>query len=80
MDETVAESLLDTLVDAEVRRICGTVKWIHVRHEEAASSAAGADAELAGQLAVCAGSCGPGNLRLINGVTDTVMSNRRLLP
>jgi len=44
--------------------------WIHVRHEETAAFAAGAEAHLTGQLAVCAGSCGPGNLHLINGLYD----------
>jgi pyruvate dehydrogenase (quinone) len=44
--------------------------WIHVRHEEAAAFAAGAEAHLTGKLAVCAGSCGPGNLHLINGLYD----------
>lgn len=46
------------------------IDWIHVRHEEAAAFAAGADAHLTGRLAVCAGSCGPGNLHLINGLYD----------
>lgn len=46
------------------------MKWIHVRHEETAAFAAGAEAHLTGQLAVCAGSCGPGNLHLINGLYD----------
>jgi pyruvate dehydrogenase (quinone) len=45
-------------------------QWIHVRHEEAAAFAAGAEAHLTGDLAVCAGSCGPGNLHLINGLYD----------
>jgi pyruvate dehydrogenase (quinone) len=44
--------------------------WIHVRHEETAAFAAGAEAHLTGELAVCAGSCGPGNLHLINGLYD----------
>src|ERR1700752_43967 len=44
--------------------------WIHVRHEETAAFAAGAEAQLTGKLAVCAGSCGPGNLHLINGLYD----------
>ena len=44
--------------------------WIHVRHEETAAFAAGAEAHLTGKLAVCAGSCGPGNLHLINGLYD----------
>src|SRR5438128_1836510 len=46
------------------------VRWVHVRHEETAAFAAGADAHLTGGLAVCAGSCGPGNLHLINGLYD----------
>ncbi|UQN14317.1 ubiquinone-dependent pyruvate dehydrogenase [Gulosibacter sp. ACHW.36C] len=50
------------------------VEWVHVRHEEAAAFAAAADAELTGELAVCAGSCGPGNLHLINGLFDAQRS------
>ncbi|HTV48563.1 MAG TPA: ubiquinone-dependent pyruvate dehydrogenase [Phycisphaerae bacterium] len=46
------------------------VQWLHMRHEEAAAFAAGAEAHLTGELAVCAGSCGPGNLHLINGLYD----------
>jgi len=46
------------------------IHWIPVRHEETAAFAAGADAHLTGELAVCAGSCGPGNLHLINGLYD----------
>ena len=46
------------------------LQWIHVRHEETAAFAAGAEAHLTGHLAVCAGSCGPGNLHLINGLYD----------
>jgi len=48
----------------------GTIEWLHVRNEEAAAFAAGADAHLTGTLAVCAASCGPGNLHLINGLFD----------
>src|SRR5271167_109092 len=48
----------------------GEITWEHVRHEEAAGFAAGAEAALTGELAVCAGSCGPGNLHLINGLFD----------
>lgn len=48
----------------------GKIAWLHVRHEEVAAFAAGADAHLTGGLAVCAGSCGPGNLHLINGLFD----------
>ncbi|MCW2555382.1 MAG: Pyruvate oxidase [Mycobacterium sp.] len=50
------------------------VTWEHVRHEETAAFAAAADAALTGQLAVCAGSCGPGNLHLINGLFDAQRS------
>src|SRR5438034_10476370 len=46
------------------------LQWVHVRHEETAAFAAGAEAHLTGELAVCAGSCGPGNLHLINGLYD----------
>jgi len=48
--------------------------WVHVRHEESAAFAAAAEAELTGELAVCAGSCGPGNLHLINGLYDAQRS------
>jgi pyruvate dehydrogenase (quinone) len=51
-------------------RVDGTIEWKHVRNEEAAAFAAGADAHLTGSLAVCAGSCGPGNLHFINGLFD----------
>ncbi|MGU3356528.1 thiamine pyrophosphate-dependent enzyme [Microbacterium sp. M4A5_1d] len=68
---------LNPIVDA-VRRTGGAaeggIDWIHVRHEEAAAFAAAADAELTGELAVCAGSCGPGNLHLINGLFDAQRS------
>ena len=47
-----------------------SIEWVHVRHEEGAAFAAGAEAHLTGELAVCAGSCGPGNLHLINGLFD----------
>ncbi|GAA0204676.1 pyruvate dehydrogenase (quinone) [Brevundimonas nasdae] len=47
-----------------------TIEWMHVRHEETAAFAAGAEAAITGELAVCAGSCGPGNLHLINGLFD----------
>ncbi|TRL40247.1 ubiquinone-dependent pyruvate dehydrogenase [Rhizobium straminoryzae] len=46
------------------------ITWMHVRHEETAAFAAGAEAAVTGELAVCAGSCGPGNLHLINGLFD----------
>jgi thiamine pyrophosphate-dependent acetolactate synthase large subunit-like protein len=54
----------------ESLRKSGAIQWVHVRHEEVAAFAAGAEASLTGQLAVCAGSCGPGNLHLINGLYD----------
>ncbi len=48
----------------------GTIEWVHLRHEEAAAFAACGEAQVTGTLAVCAGSCGPGNLHLINGLFD----------
>src|SRR5262249_18893726 len=59
---------LNPVTDALRRN--GSIKWIDVRHEESGAYAAGAEAQLTGQLAVCAGSCGPGNLHLINGLFD----------
>src|ERR1700684_1194765 len=59
---------LNGLTDALRRQ--GKIEWVHVRHEEVAAFAAGAEAHLTGELAVCAGSCGPGNLHLINGLID----------
>ncbi|MFE9175072.1 pyruvate dehydrogenase [Streptomyces sp. NPDC007126] len=59
---------LNPVVDA-VRRHSG-IEWVHVRHEETAAFAAGAEAQITGKLAACAGSCGPGNLHLINGLYD----------
>jgi pyruvate dehydrogenase (quinone) len=55
------------------------IEWIHVRHEEAGAFAAGAEAHLTGSLAVCAGSCGPGNLHLINGLFDCHRSRAPVL-
>ncbi|USQ99089.1 ubiquinone-dependent pyruvate dehydrogenase [Sphingomonas aerolata] len=66
---------LNGLTEALRRR--GTIEWVHVRNEEAAAFAAGAEAQLTGKLAVCAGSCGPGNLHLINGLYDC---NRTRVP
>src|ERR1700750_577091 len=85
--KTVAELLVDVLVDAGVERMYGVpgdslngitdsirtrqnLSWVGVRHEETAAFAAGAEAHLTGKLAVCAGSCGPGNMHLINGLYD----------
>ncbi len=57
----------------------GKIEWVHMRHEEAAAFAAGAEAQLTGELAVCAGSCGPGNLHLINGLFDAQRSGAPVL-
>jgi pyruvate dehydrogenase (quinone) len=59
---------LNPVTDA-VRRN-SAIEWVQVRHEEVAAFAAGAEAQVSGQLAACAGSCGPGNLHLINGLFD----------
>lgn len=68
---------LNPVVDA-VRRTGGSkqggIDWIHVRHEEAAAFAASAEAQTTGRIAACAGSCGPGNLHLINGLYDAQRS------
>ncbi|MBD3689431.1 pyruvate dehydrogenase [Nanchangia anserum] len=66
---------LNPVVDA-VRR-SKQISWIQTRHEEVAAFAAAAEAEITGRLAVCAGSCGPGNLHLINGLYD---ANRTRVP
>lgn len=84
---TVAQVIIDTLQAAGVRRCYGIpgdtlnhvtdairksdIRWVHVRHEEAAGFAAGADAMLTGELAACAGSCGPGSLHFINGLFES---------
>jgi pyruvate dehydrogenase (quinone) len=59
---------LNGLTDA--LRTMDSIEWMHVRHEEVAAFAAGAEAAATGELTVCAGSCGPGNLHLINGLFD----------
>src|SRR4051794_7078964 len=63
---------LNPVVDA-VRRTPG-IEWVHVRNEEAAAFAAAAEAETTGKLAVCAGSCGPGNTHLVQGLYDAQRS------
>ncbi|PJN88600.1 ubiquinone-dependent pyruvate dehydrogenase [Bacillus sp. mrc49] len=87
MKQTIADLLIDSLLQAGVKRIYGIVgdslnavldsirrsgkiEWIGVRHEEVAAFAAGSDSLLSGSIAVCAGSSGPGNLHLINGLYD----------
>jgi len=87
MSRTVAEIIIETLEQAGVKRCYGVpgdtlnhvtdairtsgIRWVHVRHEEAGGFAAGADALLTGELAACAGSCGPGSLHFINGLFES---------
>lgn len=95
MSKIVAEQLVEMLVEAGVKRVYavtgdslnyfndairrnGKIKWIHVRHEEVGAYAAAAEAELDG-FAVCAGSCGPGHVHLINGLYDAHKSHVPLL-
>ncbi|MEV6977653.1 pyruvate dehydrogenase [Kitasatospora sp. NPDC093806] len=68
---------LNPVVDA-IRRADG-ISWVHVRNEEAGAFAAAAEAELSGRLAVCAGSCGPGNTHLIQGLYDAQRSGLPVL-
>lgn len=93
MSKRVAEIVVDALQQAGVRRCYGIVgdtlnhvtdamhgseiAWVHVRHEEVAAFAAGADSLVSGELTACAGSCGPGGLHFINGVFET---NRNRAP
>src|SRR6516165_4110904 len=63
----------------EALRNRGTIEWVHVRHEEVAAFAAAGEAQITGNLAVCAGSCGPGNLHLINGLFDAHRSRTPVL-
>jgi pyruvate dehydrogenase (quinone) len=84
---TTARVIVETLEAAGARRCYGVpgdtlnhvtdairesgIRWVHVRHEEAGGFAAGADALLTGELALCAGSCGPGSLHFINGLFES---------
>lgn len=84
---TVAQVIVETLAAAGARRCYGIpgdtlnhvtdairdsdIRWVHVRHEEAGGFAAGADAMLTGELALCAGSCGPGSLHFVNGLFES---------
>ena len=93
MMQTVAEVMVEVLAQAGAKRCYGVpgdtlnyftdavrqsdLRWVHVRHEEAGAMAAGADALLTGELALCAGSCGPGSLHFINGLWE---SNRNRAP
>src|SRR5438132_11273808 len=93
---TVAEQLVDVLLQTGVTRVYGVVgdslnpfvdairratgiEWVHVRNEEAGAFAAAAEAQLTGRLAVCAGSCGPGNTHLIQGLYDAHRSGAPVL-
>jgi pyruvate dehydrogenase (quinone) len=87
MSRTVADVIVETLEQAGVKRCYGVpgdtlnfftdsvrrsgIRWVHVRHEEVGGFAAGADALLTGELAACAGSCGPGSLHFINGLFES---------
>lgn len=87
MARKVAEIIVDTLVQAGAQRCYGIVgdtinhftdavrqsplRWIHVRHEEAGALAAGGEAYMTGELAVCAGTCGPGSLHFVNGIFES---------
>ncbi|QAB17753.1 ubiquinone-dependent pyruvate dehydrogenase [Leucobacter muris] len=87
---TVAQNIVDTLEANGVERVYGIpgdslngftdalrtsdIEWVHARHEEGAAFAAAGEAGTTGRLAVCAGSCGPGNLHLINGLYDAQRS------
>ncbi|MEM3794303.1 MAG: ubiquinone-dependent pyruvate dehydrogenase [Thermoprotei archaeon] len=68
----IAGDSLNALTEVFRRR--KDIGWVHTRHEEAAAFAAGSEAQLTGRLGVCAGSCGPGNLHLINGLYDASRS------
>lgn len=69
---------LNPFVDA-IRRSGGALEWVHVRNEEAAAFAAAAEAQITGDLAVCAGSCGPGNTHLVQGLYDARRSDAPVL-
>ncbi|MEJ0024720.1 MAG: thiamine pyrophosphate-dependent enzyme [Rhizomicrobium sp.] len=87
MTRRVADVIVEVLTKAGARRCYGVpgdtlnyftdavrrsdLRWVHVRHEEAGAMAAGADALLTGELALCAGSCGPGSLHFINGLWES---------
>lgn len=95
MARNFAEQLVATLEKQGVKRIFGLVgdslnpvvdavrrsgiEWVHVRNEEAAAFAAGAESLLTGKLAVCAASCGPGNTHLIQGLYDAHRNGARVL-
>ncbi|WP_095011793.1 thiamine pyrophosphate-dependent enzyme [Tsuneonella mangrovi] len=87
MAKTVAEIVVDAIEQAGARRIYGipgdtinhftdavsrsSLRWVQVRHEEVGAFAAGGEAYMTGELAVCAGTCGPGSLHFVNGIYET---------
>jgi pyruvate dehydrogenase (quinone) len=87
MARKVSEIIVDALVKAGAQRCYGivgdtinhftdavresTLRWVHVRHEEAGALAAGGEAYMTGELAVCAGTCGPGSLHFVNGIFES---------
>jgi pyruvate dehydrogenase (quinone) len=95
MARNYAEQLVATLEAQGVRRIFGlvgdslnpvvdavkrsSIEWFHVRNEEAAAFAAGAESQVTGTLAVCAGSCGPGNTHLVQGLYDSHRNGAKVL-
>ncbi|MGP6174568.1 pyruvate dehydrogenase [Corynebacterium sp. A21] len=95
MAQNFAEQLVETLEGQGVKRIFGlvgdslnpivdavrrsSIEWVHVRNEEAAAFAAGAESLVTGQLAVCAASCGPGNTHLIQGLYDAHRNGAKVL-
>lgn len=95
MARNFAEQLIETLEKQGVKRIYGlvgdslnpisdairdsSIEWIHVRNEEAAAFAAGAESLTTGELAVCAGSCGPGNTHFIQGLFDAHRNGAKVL-
>ncbi|WP_123961083.1 thiamine pyrophosphate-dependent enzyme [Corynebacterium pseudopelargi] len=95
MSQSFAEQLVQHLEALGVRRVYGlvgdslnpitdaishsSIEWVHVHHEEAAAFAAGAESLLTGELAVCAGSCGPGNTHLLQGLYDSHRNRAKVL-
>lgn len=95
MAKTFATQLVETLENQGVKRIFGlvgdslnpivdavrrsSIEWVHVRNEEAAAFAAGAESLVTGELAVCAASCGPGNTHLIQGLYDSHRNGAKVL-
>jgi pyruvate dehydrogenase (quinone) len=95
MGRTVADVVVETLEEAGATRCYGvpgdtlnfvtdairrsSIRWLHVRHEEAGAFAAGAEALLTGEIALCAGSCGPGSLHFINGIFESHRNRARVV-